>query len=296
MNSPHEIRSTPIKSAATWVGAALGIVCALLAAAHASDHEGRLTEEFHQSYTVTADARIELENINGPVHITGWDGNQVKVDAVKYANSQDRLDDASIVVDAGKDYVSIRTKYRDHDQTWNRDGWDNPASVEYTLMVPRTARLDEIRLINGSLDVQNVKAEVRAECINGKLTASGLDGRAKLETINGRLSAAFDHLGDSPLELSSVNGEVELTLPSDVKAEVEASTVHGGIDSDFGLHARSHQWVGHDLRGELGGGGTRIKLSNVNGRIEIRHANDGRALSPAKDLNRGDCGDDDDEI
>jgi hypothetical protein len=55
-----------------------------------------------------------------------------------------------------------------------------------------------------------------------------------------------------------------------------------------------HQFVGHDLRGELGAGGTRIKLENVNGRIEIHHAQDGRALSPVKDLSGRDKDDDDD--
>ena len=30
---------------------------------------------------------------------------------------------------------------------------------------------------------------------------------------------------------------------------------------------------------------TRVKLSDVNGRIEVRHANDNQTLSPAKDLN-----------
>jgi hypothetical protein len=54
-----------------------------------------------------------------------------------------------------------------------------------------------------------------------------------------------------------------------------------------------HQFVGHNLRGELGGGGAHIKLEDVNGRIDVHHAQDGRALSPAKDLNHGD---DDDSI
>jgi len=57
-----------------------------------------------------------------------------------------------------------------------------------------------------------------------------------------------------------------------------------------------HHWVRHALKGELGDGGTRIKLSHVNGRIEIHHANDGRTLSPAKDLSGGDHDEDDDEI
>jgi DUF4097 and DUF4098 domain-containing protein YvlB len=271
--------------------------CALFiftVAAQASDHRGAFTEEFHQTYALTSDGRVELDNINGAVHISTWDQNEVKVDAVKYADSKERLEQARIDIDSGKDYLSIRTKYPDHDLTFNWGSHNNPASVEYTLTVPRTARLDEIKLINGSLDVTGITGEVHASCINGRLEAHNLSGRADLSTINGHLDAKFDQLRGSSLELKSVNGSVELTIPSDSKAEIEASTVSGGIDNDFGLHVNHHSFVGHDLRGELGNGGPRIKLSNVNGRIEIRHASDGRALSPAKDLSHRDKDEDDD--
>ena len=288
MNRPHQFlaRSGFVLSA-----------CALFiftVAAQASDHRGAFTEEFHQTYALTSDGRVELDNINGAVHISTWDQNEVKVDAVKYADSKERLEQARIDIDSGKDHLSIRTKYPDHDLTFNWGSHNNPASVEYTLTVPRTARLDEIKLINGSLDVTGVTGEVHASCINGRLEAHNLSGRADLSTINGHLDAKFDQLRGSSLELKSVNGSVELTIPSDSMAEIEASTVSGGIDNDFGLHVNHHSFVGHDLRGELGNGGPRIKLSNINGRIDIRHASDGRALSPAKDLSHRDKDDDDD--
>ena len=282
---------------AAWLGTVLGTVCALFVlalAAHASDHGGKVTEELHKTYELTSDGRIELDNINGAVHISSWDRNEVKVDAVKYADSKERLDEARIEIDSSKSSISIRTKYPNDDQTWNWGSHNNPASVEYTLTVPRAARLDEIKLINGALDVTGVTGEVHASCINGRLEAHNLAGRAELSTINGRLDARFDQLAGSRVELNSVNGSVELTIPSDSKAEVEASTVSGGIDNDFGLHVNNHRFVGHDLRGELGSGGTHIKLENVNGRIAIHHAQDGRALSPVKDLNHGDKDDDDD--
>jgi DUF4097 and DUF4098 domain-containing protein YvlB len=270
---------------ATWLGAILGSFCALLflvAEGNASDRS--YTEEFHQTYTLAQGGRIDLENINGAVHITGWDRNEVKVDAVKYAGRKERLEEARIVVNAGHDYISIHTDYPDRVQIFTDDDTDNPASVEYTLMVPRSAQLDEIKLINGALDVSSVDGEVRASSINGRLRAQGLSGRAKLSTINGHLDARFDRLPASTLELSSVNGSVELTLPSDARAELEARTVHGGIENDFGLNVRDHRYVGHDLHGELGSGGSRVEIRNVNGRISIRHANDNRTLSPARDL------------
>lgn len=281
---------------ATWLGAGLGTVCALLVlalGAHASEHRGALTEEFHQSYSLAANGRVELDNINGPVHISSWDRNEVKVDAIKSADTKERLDEAKIEIDSGKDYVSIRTRYPSHDQSWTWGSHNNPASVEYTLTVPRAAQLDEVKLINGSLDVSRISGEVRASCINGRLLAQNISGRAHLSTINGRLDARFDEIPGSSIELQSVNGSVELTIPSDSKAEIEASTVSGGIDNDFGLHVNHHRFVGHDLRGELAGGGTRIELRNVNGRIEVHHAQDGRALSPVKDLSHRDLDDDD---
>ena len=279
---------------ATWLGATLGTICALLVlavGAHASDHRGALSEEFHQTYPINAEGRIELDNINGSVHISSWDRNEVKVDAVKHADTKERLDEAKIEIDAGKDYVSIQTKYPGQDHSWNWGSHDNPASVEYTLTVPRNVRLDEIKLINGSLDVTGMAGEVRASCINGRLEASDLSGRAELSTVNGRLVAKFGQLSGQSVELNSVNGSVDLTIPSDSSAEIEANTVSGGIDNDFGLRVNHHNFVGHDLRGELGSGGTRIKVSSVNGRVAIHHAQDGRSLSPVKD--RSHSGDDD---
>jgi len=272
----------------------LALALALASGAYAADHRGSLIEEFHQTYPLTPNGRIELDNINGDVHISTWDRNEVKVDAIKSADEKERLDEAKIEVDSGKDSISIQTKYPGHDHTFNWGSHDNPASVEYTLTVPRAARLDEIKLINGELDITGTSGEVRASCINGKLEAENLSGRAELSTINGHLEAHFDKLEGPAIELKSVNGSVSLTIPSDSKAEIEAKTVSGSIDNDFGLHVNNHHFVGHDLRGELGSGGPRIRLENVNGRIDVHHAQDGRTLSPVKDLGHHDKDNDDD--
>src|ERR1700687_872687 len=115
---------------ATWSGAVLGMICALFLlslAARASDHQGAFTEEFHQTYALTPDGRVELDNINGAVHISSWDRNEVKVDAVKYADTKERLDEVKIEVESGKDHLSIRTRYPDHDHTWNSGSHNNPA-------------------------------------------------------------------------------------------------------------------------------------------------------------------------
>ena len=278
---------------ATWTGAVLGALTALLAftlQARAFAWDGTETEEFHQAYCLSANGRIELQNINGPVQIKAWDRDEVKVDAIKRAGSKHDLDEVQIKINSSKNSLSIRTEYARHEHSWTRN---DPGSVDYVLTVPRNSRLDEISLVNGDLEIEGVGGEVRASCVNGRLRAIGLSGRAELSTVNGNLEANFDRLS-SPVELSSVNAKVLLTLPSDAKADIDASTVSGSISNDFGIRVANHKWVGHELNGKLGGGGTRVHVNNLNGRVEIRHANDNKPLSPAKNMDRD--RDDDDTI
>lgn len=288
---------TPQRKFAQTLGLVLGTAFALLFSVALSQAEnGEVTEEFHQTYPLSTNGRVSLENINGGVHITAWDRNEVKVDAIKRASNKQLLDEAKIKISADSGHVAIRTEYPDHDNTfWNDHHHNNPASVEYTLMVPRGVSLDGVELINGSLEVTGVAGEVRASCINGHLTAQGLQGRTKLSTVNSRVEANFEKLSGAPIDLESVNGSVSLTLPSDASAELEASTVSGRISNDFGIGVDDHRWVGHDLHGQLGSGGTRIRMENVNGRIEIHHANDNRPLSTVKSSTHANKDDDDDD-
>jgi DUF4097 and DUF4098 domain-containing protein YvlB len=246
-----------------------------------------LREEFHQTYPLAADGRVSLGNINGAVRVTAWDRNEVKVDAVKMAYRRDRLDEARIVVRSDPSGINIETQYPYRSQTFT-DGEgriNNPATVEYTLMVPHNARIDSIELINGNLDIDGITGDVKASSINGRVSAHELMGEVKLSTINGKLDAMFGRLNESKaISLGSVNGPVLLTIPSDSNAELKAGTVHGGIANDFGLPVRRGDYVGRDLAGQLGQGGARIKLGNVNGSITIKHAPDGRPLSRATSL------------
>src|SRR2546421_4177635 len=259
-----------------------------------------VTEEFHQTYPLTADGRVSLTNINGDVRVAAWDRNEVKVDAVKRAYTQERLKEAKINVEAGPNSVNIETEYPDYN--WSRNDYErheNPASVEYTLTVPRGSRLEDISLVNGGLTIEGVAGSVHASSVNGRVVARGLTGTVTLSVVNGRLEATLDRLNDSgTVSLASVNGPLVVTIPSDSNATVRASTIHGQISNDFNLPVREGEYVGRDLEGRLGQGGARVRLGNVTGSITIRRANDNRPLSPAVNLlsetrSREDYGDDD---
>jgi DUF4097 and DUF4098 domain-containing protein YvlB len=231
-----------------------------------------LTEEFHQSYALTATGRVSISNINGNVHISAWDRNEVKVDAVKRAYKPERLSEATIEVTNTADSVIIKTKYPERNLNFDsRTRENNPASIEYTLTVPRGAHIDGVELVNGSLDIEGVKGDVRASLVNGEVKAGGLGGEIKLSTVNGTQEVNVTTLGESKgVTLNSVNGSIVLIVPSGANAQVKASTVHGPITNDFGLTVEEGQYVGRNLTGQIGSGGPRIRLNNVNGSISIK--------------------------
>jgi DUF4097 and DUF4098 domain-containing protein YvlB len=245
------------------------------------------TERFEQTYPLSANGKVAVSNVNGSITIDTWDRNEVKLEAVKTADDKEKLSDVEIKVDAQKDSLTVETNY----DSWKRDsgnrGWKNygKLSVEYHLMVPRNAVLDEIETVNGSVNISNSNNLTKASAVNGQVIATNLRGTAKLSTVNGTVEANFDQLqSSSKITLDTVNGAVNLTIPSDANATVKADTVNGTIVNDFGLPVRKGQYVGKDLYGKIGSGEVQIRLNSVNGGLNIKRKNDGKSVNPSTNL------------
>ena len=238
---------------------------ALLLVLPAAAAERTVTETFD----LGDDGRVRLSNVNGDVTIEGWDKSVVEVRAEIRSRSADSVERTEIDFDHEGSTLDIEV-----DLPRSRGGWlgsRDGASVEFWLKVPRGTRLDELSLVNGSLEIEGVEGEVAASLVNGGLDASGLRGDAELSTVNGSIDVRFDRLsGTQRIEIDSVNGSIDLRLPADADADVRADTVHGRISNDFGLEVDKSGWVGQELRGKIGSGSARITLDNVNGSIDIR--------------------------
>ncbi len=242
------------------------------------------TERFEQTYALNATGRVAVSNINGSITIDTWDTNQVKLEVVKTADSKERFDDVEIKIDSTPDALTIATKYDrlKNQNTWNRNG---KLVIDYRLTVPRSAVLDAIETINGSVNIANATNVTRAKSINGQVKATNLRGTAELGTVNGTVTADFDQLaGSGRIALNTVNGQVNLTVPSDINATLKSHSLNGSITNEFGLPVRKGKWVGRDLFGKIGTGETPIELSSVNGGLTIKRKADGRNMNPVTDL------------
>ncbi len=238
----------------------------------AATGKGSVTEKFEKSYAISAGGTVSLENVNGDVKVTTWDKNEVKVEAVKSADSREALDKLKIEVDASSDRVEVHTRYPKHE---NGDNGHN-MSVNYVLTVPKGASLDEVKTVNGQVEIAGVKGDVTVSTVNGWIKTDGLKGNCDLKTVNGKIDAEFSALRSGhEINMKSVNGVLTLRLPENPDANIEASTTVGKISDDFGLQTsrrsdqHSYVRVGDRLRAKLGNGGARVVLETVNGNISI---------------------------
>jgi hypothetical protein len=249
---------------------AVGLLGGLAAAAGAADFQ----------WQGRAGQTLEIKGVNGRISASPATGGEAQVTAIKKSRRSDPESVRVEVVEhaggvticavyptpAGKRPNECLPGAAGHMSTQ-----DNDVSVDFDVRVPQSARL-VARTVNGGVDVDGLEGDVEAYTVNGGVNVE-TRGNARAETVNGSIVASAgraDWTGSS--ELKTVNGSVTVTLPGDASAEVRASTVNGGIETDFPLQVKG-RFGSRRLSGRLGDGGRELHLETVNGGIRLRSGN-----------------------
>jgi len=220
-------------------------------------------EEFHKTVPMDANGNFSLKNVNGGVSISAWDRNEVQIDAVKTASSDQKLREARIEVAGSGHSVDVQTKYPDHTN-------NNPAKVEYTIRVPWGVRLFEVGTVNGGVHIDGPRGRITAATVNGTVEVWNAADALEASSVNGDVKASLSNAGQQAVKLNTVNGTVAVAMPVSANAHVVAATVHGDIHSDLPLHVEKSQYApGASVDSNLGSGGATIELETVNGSVYV---------------------------
>lgn len=124
---------------------------------------------------------------------------------------------------------------------------------------------------NGDVRVERAGGPVRASSGNGDVFVATSRGPVNASSGNGDVNVAMDAIADvaDDMELSSGNGTVTVTVPSDFAGELDASTGSGKFYSDFPLTLRG-RIDPRRVRATIGKGGRRISMHSGNGDVELK--------------------------
>jgi hypothetical protein len=230
---------------------------------------GRATDEWTRSYPLSPGGELQIIGANGSVDIQGRAGTTVEVRAERVARAssdnvaRDILPRIGIREDVSADKVVLQTQ----GLAGIVIGVD--VAVNYHVRIPSTARA-RVRAVNGDVTVADIEGQVVVSSTNGEVVGRNLRGGVDARSVNKGVTISLAAFDRDPVDLRATNGSVDLTVPSDVNASLEANYTNGMFDIKELAYEPLGDQTRRRARGRLNNGGTPITITTVNGNIRVR--------------------------
>jgi hypothetical protein len=237
-------------------------------------------------------AHVRVNMLNGGITVNGYDGKEVLVESRARSGEEshhsrppkaDGMRLLNLPGGSGLEVVEDNNVVTVKTTDFNR-------ATDLVISVPRRSSLELKCMNNGDISVSQVDGEIDANNLNGKVTLKNVSGSVLAHSLNGEVTVSMDRVdGSKPMSFSTLNGDIDVTLPGSTRASVRMKTDNGEIYSDFEVKldptaAHVNQEGGkqpdgtfklkfdHTLRGTINGGGPEFQFTSFNGRIYIRRS------------------------
>lgn len=261
---------------------------------------GVRAEEVAKSFTVSGHAHVRVQTDDGAVRVSTGDIKQVEIRVVYTGYKLDR--DLKVSTSQNGDAVEVTAKT--HGGDWFNFGVRH-SSLRVEVHMPKDADLEvttgdgsvEADSITGNLDVktgdghisvQGAKGNIRLHTGDGHIEGRALDGRAEITTgdghvnVEGRFDALTIKTGDgsvtaragrgstvaAPWNIHTGDGSVDLDLPGEMQANLDASTHDGRISLGIPVMVEG-TFSTTKILGKMNGGGQTIVVRTGDGSIHL---------------------------
>ncbi len=232
---------------------------------------------------------LEVDLVHGSITVTGYDGAEVIIEATtrtkKYSAGHESsaasgsmrrlsINSTGLVVEEEDNLMSVSTA-------------SHMRAVDLKIQVPRKTSLQLNAVNDGDIKVANIEGELDLSNVNGFIEAQGISGTVLANTTNGHVKVTFNRVqADKAMSFVSFNGDVDVTFPAGIKADVRMKSDNGEVFSDFDIALQDGPRVTRSdsrleggkfklevdstIFGRIGGGGPEFHFSTWRGNIYLR--------------------------
>jgi DUF4097 and DUF4098 domain-containing protein YvlB len=238
--------------------------------------------------------RLIVQLTTGSIHVKGYEGKEVIVETRTEEDDHDH--------DRGhdRDRAGLRripntssglTIEEEHNEM--RISAQPNKDITLNIQVPTRTVLKLGTVNEGDIVVDRVEGEMELSNTNGEVTATNVAGTAVVHTVNGDVKVSFLRVvAGKPMSFTTLNGDVDVSLPADIKADVRLDSGQGEIYTDFpidmmpvtlqrtvednrGQGGKYRIKVEKAMVGKVNGGGVEYTFRTFNGDIHLRRAQGG---------------------
>ena len=234
---------------------------------------------------------LKMGIINGSITIKGTDAKEVTVTGTKREGGNKYYSGRK----TSKNNVSGLKRISNNSLEFSAEEYDNVVHIKSTpqgttdfeIEIPKNFSLKISTINKGKIYVENVNGTMDVSNINGSITLKDISGSVSADALNKDITVNFLKVTpNEPMAFSSLNGDIDITFPKSLKADIKVKSDRGEIYTDFDLKAKpseaqitkGSESKGNAFRvkvekwitGSINGGGPEILFKNFNGDVIIR--------------------------
>lgn len=236
-------------------------------------------------------AKVEISVVMGSLTIVPGAAGAVVLTASPGSDEEDddsdrdRDDDRAGMHRIPNPSLGLEAQEKNNKVEISADSWAHP--VDLRIEVPVASSIDASTVNDGDITVEGLSGELALHNTNGGIEVRGVTGPVNATTVNGDVKAVFGpKLAAAAMAFSTLNGDVDVTLPAGSNLDVLLRSDNGDILSDFDVALQSKPVkveadrkkgkyriaVSKELAGKIGSGGPELFLKTFNGDILLRKA------------------------
>lgn len=235
--------------------------------------------------SISAGQQIVVQQLLGKITIKESSGSILLIEASGIQDLPEKAKGLKEIYGGGMDNTGIGLNITESGKMILISGATKRSEeATYILNVPASAslKIDYTSPFGyDDIEVQGFAGELEVKMLNAGINLNNVTGPLTIHTINGDINIDFKTLNQkSPTSITSINGEVEVTLPSVTPVNLKLSAMHGEIYSDCDIkfekksEPKDNEWtmIGGNLNsnGSMNGGGVELSISSINGSIYLR--------------------------
>lgn len=245
------------------------------------DSDLKAREEITQTYTLTAQAEVEIVNINGSVDVVTTDGDKAEIHILRLARNKETFAKRKARIRYEDNHLQIRGNDREGNSSiWDHLMGDDELRTRVTLKLPRKIQELKVAGCNGRVNLGEIEGRVVSHGVNGKVTVAKAVGSVEFAGINGNIEATLAKLDKDGVSIHGVNGNIDLKFLDEVNAQVEMHGSNGRVNADLPNVKVEEQKHGR-YRATIGTGGPTIEVNGTNGNLWLTRAGTAAATTKA---------------
>lgn len=240
-----------------------------------------LSQEYKLAVSNSKDGKLTLSNFSGPFSIEGYSGNEIIItrsggDDDEHAAPPERTKGLKPIYAAGTDNTGIGAAVEKNGNQVTIDCLlPFTKRGNYKIKVPDNLAL---KISSGcersnSIELRNMKNELEINNCHD-IDLKNVTGPLVLSTISGSINVTLTSVSkENPTSIASVSGDIDVSIPAGIAANLELSTISGNMYSDFDIEIPKGSMKrvgGNSIKTKLNGGGGDLKITNISGNIYLR--------------------------